>query len=354
MRIMHAFVLAITVALAAPTTAIAQETPAYVTHDAMIAAGDVSLSTRLYAPPDRATYPAVLLIPGAGLEGVRDSVYMRILAQAFTARGIAALAYDKRGTGASTGAYTGGDFEALGADAAALVRHLQAQPQIESVGLWGVSQAGWVAPYAVRETSDLAFAIIVSAPGVNPYEQVSHFLHLQALSWGLNEEEAAAADRMHRAVALYYSGRASYRSAQREVDRHRGARWFQGVITHPYWDEMSAEGRILTPDALAAARRDRPGAFEIYIEPSSFVDYTRDYRRMRLPTLLIYGSADALVPVERSRALFERVFRGDRRHRHDVVVYDGADHDIQTPEGRVRSDYLDAMTLWASERFAER
>ena len=220
--------------------------------------------------------------------------------------------------------------------------------------MWGISQAGWIIPYAAQRTRGLAFAILVSAGGLNPHEQVSYYMNGLARSWGLSETEIADADRMHRAVALYYGGHATYRSAQDVVDQYRNTHWFHRAVTHEFWDEMTPEGRILNPAELAAAIRDRPGAFEFYTAPSTFMDYSRLYRRgLRLPTLLVYGGADELVPVERSRAVFDAALRRDR-HRHDVQVFEGATHDIQTPEGRVRPDFLEFMSQWAADRFAER
>ena len=336
--------------LCAPASA--QEPPPFDMTSVTIAVRDNALSGRLYAPSGRADYPVVVLVSGSGNESEVEGVYTRIIAGAFAAQGIGTLAYDKRGVGGSSGTYTGNDFRALGDDAAAVARFASRLPQVEAVGMWGISQAGWIIPYAVRRAPNLRFAILVSAAGVNPHEQVSYFLRTQALSWGLTPEEADAADAMHRAVALYYAGRARYEDAQAEVDRHQGARWFGAVVTHPYWDEMSPEGAILNPERLSAALRERPGAFEIYSSPSSFVDYARTYRSLRrLPTLFIYGSADELVPPARSRAIFEATFAGERRHAHEFRVFDGASHDIQTPEGRVRQDYLDTMSAWARAQF---
>jgi len=290
---------------------------------------------------------------GSGVDSVIGGAYTQVLARTFAEQGIGTLAYDKRGTGDSGGAYTGGDFAALAEDAAHLIRWAQSLPQAESVGVWASSQAAWIIPQALTLGATPRFVVLASPPGVNPYEQVSHFLHQQTLSWGLTEDEAAHADRMHRAVALYYAGRASHRSAQAEVNRHRGARWFNTVVTHPYWDEMTPEGVILTPAALRSALRERPHAFEIYREASSFQNFTRLYRQLRrVPTLVIYGADDPLLPVDRSRAVFERALRGERRHPHDFRVYEGADHNIQTPDGRVRADYLEEMTAWARAQFA--
>ncbi|HRP12030.1 MAG TPA: alpha/beta hydrolase [Terricaulis sp.] len=319
-----------------------------------VQAGSHQLHARLHAPPGLERYPIVVMVYGAGIESELGGAYTQILARAFGERGIGVLAYDKRGVGGSTGAYTGADFEGLGADAAAVMRHAQALPQATHVGFWGISQAGWIIPYALRDTRDVAFAIIVSPPGVNPHEQVAYFLRRQTLSWGLSPEEADAAEAMHRAVALYYSGRASYESAQAEVDRHRGARWFNGVVTHQYWDEMTPEGRILTPGALAQAQRERPNAFEIYMARSSFVDYAPVYRILRrLPTLIIHGAEDTLLSPQAGRAVLEQALRGERRYSHEFRVYENAGHDITTPEGRVVREYLDTMADWAAARFAE-
>jgi len=324
----------------------------YAVEDSTIAVGDHVLSTRFFRPSAKPRFPVVLLAFGSGDKSAIGDASARQLAAAFASRGTGALVFDKRGTGASTGLLTGSDFAALGQDAAALVRYLQARPQVECVGAWGVSQFGWIAPTVVKACPNLCFAILVSPAGVNPHEQVAWFLYRQALSWGLSSQQAAEAERMHRAVALYYAGRSSWQTAQKEVDRHAHAPWFHRVVTHPYWDEMTPEGRILTPDSLARALEKRPGDFEIYRAPSSFVDYRPEYQTLRsLPTMIIYGAEDQLVPIERSRAVLDEVLRSDRRYPHEFRTIAGASHDIQTPDGRFVPEYLTFVTDWARMRF---
>ncbi|GAM99927.1 hydrolases of the alpha/beta superfamily [alpha proteobacterium U9-1i] len=334
-----------------PPREVAPSERAYETSDALVTVGDHVISTRLYAPRGRTTFPVVVLIHGSGSSSRIDAPLTRVLAQAFAARGIGSLSYDKRGTGNSTGTFTGVDFEALGADAAAIARYARRLPQAEAVGFWGESQAGWIMPYALRRARFARFAILVSATTISPFEQVAWWLRHQTLSWGLTPDEADAADRMHRAVTLYYAGRGTYASAQAEVDANRGAPWFDRVVNHPYWDTMP-NGRPLAPAELAEALRERPGDFELTSAASSYMDYRPHYRRVTLPTLAIYGTADDLQPIDRSRALLEEVLRRDRRHVHEFITYEGASHDMQSPDGRVRSDYLDAVTQWAERQFA--
>jgi len=318
----------------------------------MVTVGDHRLSARLYVPAV-ARYPLVVLMPGSGNESVLGSRNTQALASAFVRHGIAVLAYDKRGVGESSGASTGSDFAALGEDGAAVLRYAAALPHVQQVGLWGISQAGWVAPFAVRRVGPLAFVQLVSPAGVNPFEQVAYFLRLQAAGWGLSPTQVEQADSMHRAVALYYAGRADYASAQAAVDACKSEPWFRKVVTHPYWDEMTPDGRVLTPHQLARAVTERPGDFEIYRSASSFEDYASAYRSLELPTLIVYGGADQLVPVARSHEVFEAAFAGDASRLHDFRMYEHASHEIAGSDGTVLADYLEVLATWARARFDE-
>src|SRR5262249_4016703 len=152
--------------------------------------------------------------------------------------------------------------------------------------------AGWIIPYAVQRSRGLKFAIMVSVPGVNPFEQISAFLHKQLQSWGLSPSEVEAADRMHRAVGLYYADRGTYEAALAEVDRNREAPWFRTVVNNPFWDTMP-EGRPFDPERKAEILRSDPDQLGV-IAPSSFTDYSNEYRSLTLPTLVVHGSEDAL------------------------------------------------------------
>jgi pimeloyl-ACP methyl ester carboxylesterase len=96
------------------------------------------------------------------------------LAALLARRGIAFLAYDKRGNGQSTGRYPGEaattpTVDILSRDAAAAVAFLAAQPEIDRnrLGLAGASQAGWIIPpAAVRAGPLVHWALIESGPVV--------------------------------------------------------------------------------------------------------------------------------------------------------------------------------------------
>jgi alpha-beta hydrolase superfamily lysophospholipase len=85
-----------------------------------IPAGEHQLAGTLYLPPAGPPAPAAVFVHGAG-PAVRDDGYYE-LARHFARKGVAALIYDKRGCGASTGDWTRAGLNDLADDALACVR----------------------------------------------------------------------------------------------------------------------------------------------------------------------------------------------------------------------------------------
>ncbi|MGD9093204.1 MAG: alpha/beta hydrolase, partial [Anaerolineales bacterium] len=107
--------------------------------------GPVKLSGTLFLPNGEGPFPAVSLLHGAG---AAERHFYRIYAAYFARSGIAALVYDKRGSGKSS--YTGIEpsLEDLAGDATASLAYLASHPAIDprAVGVWGLSQGGRIAP----------------------------------------------------------------------------------------------------------------------------------------------------------------------------------------------------------------
>src|SRR5439155_3907294 len=76
--------------------------------------GDVALAGTLLLPPGPGPHPACVVVHGSGGQW-RDCV--RLIADFLASVGVAALAYDKRGTGASTGDWDRASLPDLAEDA---------------------------------------------------------------------------------------------------------------------------------------------------------------------------------------------------------------------------------------------
>jgi hypothetical protein len=50
--------------------------------------------------------------------------------------------------------------------------YLKSRNEIDPIGVWGLSQGGWLGPLAVSRSADVSYVIAVSGPGVSPGEQM--------------------------------------------------------------------------------------------------------------------------------------------------------------------------------------
>jgi hypothetical protein len=132
--------------------------------------GNIALAYEIDFPPGSGPFPAVVLAHGSG-RTTRDQ--LRYLSNQWVLRGFAALRFDKRGVGQSTGEYsslnTPNSLQLIGdlaGDVVAAVRLLRRHPKVDAtrVGLSGNSQAGWILPAAARELGDVVFMVILSGP----------------------------------------------------------------------------------------------------------------------------------------------------------------------------------------------
>jgi dienelactone hydrolase len=130
-----------------------------------------SLAGTLTLPPGPGPFPAVAWVHGSGFRG-RDEA--QVFAYYLALRGVAVLAYDKRGVGESAGNYPGeqasqATLDVLSRDAAAAARFLAAQPEVDRgrVGLVGDSQAGWIIALAAAREPAVRWAIALAGPTVS-------------------------------------------------------------------------------------------------------------------------------------------------------------------------------------------
>ncbi len=163
-----------------------------------VKSGAVTLAAELDLPPGEGPFPAMVFVHGSG----------RITRHQFTgaarwlaSNGIAMLRFDKRGVGESTGEYRGVNafnsiemFDTLAQDVLAAVAYLKTHPKIDpgQIGLYGVSQAGWIMPLAASRSNDVAFMISIS--GAASTIGISDFYD-QIAEQGLSDEEIAEALR---------------------------------------------------------------------------------------------------------------------------------------------------------------
>jgi dienelactone hydrolase len=165
--------------------------------DVRFPSGKTTLAGTLTVPPGNAPHPAVVYVSGSGDTLREESHWLDGL---FVSRGIAVLAYDKRGVGQSGGVYTGDlaseeTIATLAGDAAAAARFVAAQPGIDKarVGFYGISQGGWIIPQAiVRANGVVSWALVESGPTVTQGESDNYAGLVKSLTIDQAEKQARA------------------------------------------------------------------------------------------------------------------------------------------------------------------
>ncbi len=156
--------------------------------------GGVTLHGTVVAPPGGTKLPGLVMVHGSGAHSRDD---YREQAEAFARQGIATLIYDKRTEGYSQFERS---YSTLADDALAAVEVLRKRSDVDParVGIWGLSEGGWVAPLAASRSSDVAFVVTLGANGVEPSRQQAWAVENQLRRLGMDGSIVGTASTMLR------------------------------------------------------------------------------------------------------------------------------------------------------------
>jgi uncharacterized protein len=300
--------------------------------------GDVSLAGTLFLPDDNRRHPAVVLFHGSGPQP-RNLFMGRWFAQ----HGVAALTYDKRGVGGSSGDFRTISFTDLVGDGLAAVDLLKARSDInpKQIGAWGLSQGGWLGPLAASRSKDVAFVIAVSGPGVSPGEQMIFYYGRQLHARGFSDREVDDAGDFRRKVWHFLSTGEGSDDARTALDRARSQPWFGAINEQSDGLFGRSTSDLLNDPTLRERTRFR---LEANYDPKVAL------LALTVPSLFIFGDKDELVPVEQSVTIIRQTLTHPGHPPFSIVVFPGADHVIavSSPDGGrpLAPGYLDTIADW--------
>ncbi len=270
------------------------------------------------------------------------------MARWFAAQGLAALAYDKRGVGESGGNFQTVPFMDLCEDGLAAVKYLKSRKDIdpEYLGVWGLSQGGWLAPLAASRSADVSFVIAVSGPGVSPGEQMLFYYANELRTRGVPEDDIREADTLRRDVWNYlYTGK-GYEKVKNELNQARSKRWYKEVKTQQ--DNLFGSLQI----SEDVSKPGNPNVNWVRVEMN--YDPVPALRALRVPALFVFGGEDRLVPVRKSVAVIQQVLTESSNRDFTIRVFQHADHGIRLvtdkADDTVDPEYLETMRTWLAAR----
>ncbi|GCE21187.1 alpha/beta hydrolase family protein [Dictyobacter kobayashii] len=280
------------------------------TEEEIVYPGDgIQLAGTLLLPATSQPCPAVVCVHGSGPD---TRTGYRWIGESFARQGIAALIYDKRGTGLSGGNWKRDkwSFRELANDALGGIRYLKQRPEIDGqqVGLWGISEGGWVVPMAAASSQDVDFVITISAAGISPLEQ-------ERYRRGLQDRESS-----HSAVE----------------------RLWKQTLTNLLFMTLALPPLKLLSGIPGFSARTFPH------------DPLPDWRKLTQPVLAIWGEADKAVPPQVSKTMVEQALKASGHHNYTLRTFPNGDHGLGYMKAEGTGEpvwthvpgYSEALTDW--------
>jgi uncharacterized protein len=288
--------------------------------DVQFPRGDVQLGGTLFSPVTPGTFPAMVLMPGAGAETRAPLLDM---ARNFAVQGMVTLVYDKQGAGKSAGDWTRESLDDLAGDALAAIQLLSALPNVDAqrVGAWGISQSGWVLPRLSMQRQGIAFIICITGGGATPREVEYYGYRNEMLHNGFSEADWEAAHKLLDRYMQYLETGRDRDALLKAIERSEAQKWAAVINLR----------RVMPDDA----DRGKWSWVAIY-------DPTADMKNLRMPVLVFVGGRDPFVPsgIAVQRWQEQLTIAGNP---HDTVIsYPSAGHGI-----RMNGHDMDAAPIYA-------
>jgi non-heme chloroperoxidase len=222
--------------------------------------------------------------------------------------GFRCIAHDRRGHGRSSQPWNGNDMDTYADDLHELIEHLG----LREATLVGHSTGGGeVARYIGRHgTSRVAKAVLIGAVPPQMLKTAANPDGLpMAVFDGIRSGVTADRSQFFKDLTIPFYG------ANRE-----GAKVSQGV-RDTFWLQGMQAGLKSVLDCIKAF---------------SETDFTEDLKKIDVPTLILHGDDDQIVPIGPSAVASARLVKGS-----ELVIYKGGSHGITvTEKDRVNADLL--------------
>jgi dipeptidyl aminopeptidase/acylaminoacyl peptidase len=306
--------------------------------------------------------PGIILLHGSDRSSMNDPYYVKH-AEKLISSGFAVLRYNGPG-------WTSETLESRTEEALAIVKYLQSRPEIKSdaVGLWGISQGGWICQMAAAAYDGVAFIIPVSGPGVTPAEQEVYRVEAESRAADFDEDEIAKAVLIRRLMVDIVLSEPIYQEInQSEAQRLGDGPWSEmtelayrsnpvdlvaefekiveilNTIMAERWtrslqlDEVLSMFSNFPPQAWGTVKTQMRAVMEI--NPADFLT------KVHCPVLAIFGENDTSIPVEKSAALYKQYLGEAGNNALTIKVFPNASHTIRV-DGTFAAGYFDLILDW--------
>jgi hypothetical protein len=295
----------------------------------------VKLAGTLTLPQSEGPFPAVILITGSGQQNRNEEIAghrpFLVLSDYLTRQGIAVLRVDDRGIGGSTGNVSQDTTEDFAGDVLTGVEYLKSRKEINPsrIGLIGHSEGGLIAPLVAVKSPDIAFIVLMAAPGVTGEEILYMQSERIARAEGASNETIAQNEALMRRMYSVVKEEKNNTAAEeelREILRTEIAN-ISGQKT-----ENSGHSEAVI-DAQVTALTSPWMRFFLTYDPRPTL------MKVKCPVLAITGEKDLQVPPEENLRAIDDALKAGGNKDYIVKELPGLNHLFQTAKTGSPSEY---------------
>lgn len=282
-------------------------------------------------PEGNGPYPALLLLTGSGPQNRDEELFghkpFAVMADYLTRRGYLVLRADDRGVGQTTGDGKTATSKDFADDAMAGLNYLKTLPEADKgkLGLLGHSEGGMLAQMVAAQRNDIAFVILLAAPGEKIIDLMMHQNEAVLQSAGVANENIQSYLALYKPLALALSSpltdTASKKAATVIVDNWLKQTPKEAVLaTTGIRDEKSKEAFINEFRKSVSTPWFR---YFLRYDPDRYV------RKLNAKVLALNGDRDIQVVAKQNLAALKASLQKSHAKKFDVVELKGLNHLFQ-------------------------
>ncbi|MGB5943576.1 MAG: alpha/beta fold hydrolase [Leeuwenhoekiella sp.] len=291
------------------------------------AADGITLAGTLTLPKSSGKYPVVIIVSGSGPQDRHGTMFSHkpylVLADHLTKNGIGVFRFDERGVGESEGNFEQANINTFMQDVTEAINFLKQRKDIakNQIGLIGHSIGGIVAPKLAAVNKDVAFLVLLAAPGVPGDELMLSQKAAVEKIMGVSEQQIDAGQKS-------FGG--AYEIANRtdlEIPVMQDSimayfkRTFGGLLPE---SQAQAISKQLTGAEVLSLIQSRPSAY---------------MSQIKIPVLALNGTKDFQVPAEANLEAIKNNLSAAGNTQFKIIPLNGLNHLFQESDTGALSEY---------------
>jgi uncharacterized protein len=295
----------------------------------------IQLAGTLTIPRGKGPHPAVVLVSGSGPQNRDEEIAghkpFLVLADFLTRNGIATLRYDDRGFAGSTGDFAASTSVDFKEDARFAFDFLRSQKRInkKKCGVIGHSEGGMIAQMLAADSKDVAFIVLLAAPGVPIPELMLKQAQLIGEAQGASPMELQITNETNQAVFDILQKEKDLEKARTAVANEMGKMAEKLSGDNPQRKQMleqqlmASTESVLTPWFL----------FFINYKPNDYLS------RIKCPVLALNGEKDTQVEATSNIEAITNSLKQSGNNKVTSQILADLNHLFQTCETGAPSEY---------------